>query len=68
MSQPTATGLTAARQVMTLLDKAETSATWNSTVLTIREARRYLEKLMMLNLTGTPGDCAARERKGRKRV
>ena len=35
---------------MTLLDKAETSATWNSTLLTIREARRYVEELMMLNL------------------
>lgn len=50
MSRHTATGLTAARQVMTLLDKAETSATWNSTLLTIREARRYVEELMMLNL------------------
>ena len=50
VSRHIATGLTAARQVMTLLDKAETSATWNSTLLTIREARRYVEELMMLNL------------------
>ena len=30
---------------------AATSPTWNLTVLTIREARRYVEELMMLNLT-----------------
>jgi len=28
-----------------------TSPTWNSTLLAIREARRYLEELLMLNLT-----------------
>jgi hypothetical protein len=29
---------------------AEKSATWNSSLLTIREARRYAEELMILNL------------------
>ena len=51
MSRHSETGLTLARQIMALLDKAETAATWNSTLLTIREARRYVEELMMLNLT-----------------
>ena len=32
-------------------DKDLASPTWNLTVLTIREARRYVEELMMLNLT-----------------
>jgi len=40
-----------ARQIMILLDKAEAAATWNSTLLTIREARSYVEELMMLNMT-----------------
>ena len=51
MSRHTATGLTAAKEIEALLYKAETSPTWNATVLTIREARRYVEELMMLNLT-----------------
>src|SRR5262245_6858703 len=51
MSRQSETELTLARQIMTLLDKAETAATWNLTLLTIREARRYVEELMMLNLT-----------------
>ena len=51
MSRHTATGLAAARQIITLLEKAETSANWNSTLLAVREARRYVEELMMLNLT-----------------
>jgi hypothetical protein len=51
MSRHTETGLVAAREILTLLDKAETSPNWNSTVLAVREARRYVEELMMLNLT-----------------
>jgi hypothetical protein len=51
MSRHTETGLAAAREIIALLDKAETSTTWNATVLTIRQARLYLEELMMLNLT-----------------
>jgi hypothetical protein len=44
MSRHTATGLVAAREIATLLDKAETSSTWNSAVLAIREAHRYVEE------------------------
>jgi hypothetical protein len=44
-------GSPAAREIMTLLDKAETSPNWNAALLTIREARCYLEELMTLNLT-----------------
>jgi hypothetical protein len=51
MSRHTETGLAAGKEIMALLDKAATSPTWNATVLTIREARRYVEELMMLNLT-----------------
>src|SRR5262249_6409103 len=51
MSRHTETGLAAAREIMAILDEAETSTTWNLTLLTIREARRYVEELMMLNLT-----------------
>jgi hypothetical protein len=51
MPRHTETGLVAAREIMALLDKAEMSGSWNSTLLAIREARRYLEELMMLNLT-----------------
>jgi hypothetical protein len=51
MSRHTATGLAAGKEIMALLDKAATSPTWNATVLTIREARRYVEQLMELNLT-----------------
>ena len=51
MSRHTATGLTAAREIVALLDKAETSPNWNATILAVREARRYVQELMMLNLT-----------------
>ena len=51
MSRHTPTGLTAAKEIEALLYKAETSPTWNATVLTIREARRYVEELLTLNLT-----------------
>jgi hypothetical protein len=51
MSRHTATGLAAGKEIMALLDKAATSPTWNATVLTIREARRYVEQQMELNLT-----------------
>jgi transposase-like protein len=51
MSRHTATGLTAAREILTLLNEAATSPIWNSTVLAVREARRYVEELMTLNLT-----------------
>ena len=45
MSPHTETGLTVIRQIMILLDKAETSPSWNATLLTVREARRYLEQM-----------------------
>jgi hypothetical protein len=51
MSRHTPTGLTAASEILTLLEKAETSPTWNSTVLAVREARGFVQELMMLNLT-----------------
>ena len=51
MSRHTETGLAAAREIMAILDKAETSPTWNLTLLTVREARRYVEELLTLNLT-----------------
>jgi hypothetical protein len=51
MPRHTETGLVAAREIVTLLDKAETSLNWNLTLLAVREARRYVEELMMLNLT-----------------
>ena len=51
MSRHTATGLAAASEIMAILDRAVTSPSWNLTVQTIREARRYVEELMMLNLT-----------------
>jgi hypothetical protein len=51
MSRYAATGFTAVSEIKALLDKAETSGSWNSTLLAVREARRYVEELMMLNLT-----------------
>jgi hypothetical protein len=51
MSRHTATGLTAAKEIEALLYKAERSRTWNATLLMVRETRRYVEELMMLNLT-----------------
>jgi hypothetical protein len=51
MSRHTETGLTAAREILTLLEKAETSRSWNCAVLAVREARQYVEELMTLNLT-----------------
>jgi hypothetical protein len=51
MSRHTETGLVVVGEIARLLDKAETSPNWNSTVLAVREARRYVEKLMTLNLT-----------------
>src|SRR5262249_35091438 len=67
MSRHTPTGLSAAREIIALLDKAETSTTWNLTLLTIREARRYVEELMMLNLTvpasrGVAPDAGAKQK------
>jgi len=47
LSRHTATELTTAREVIALLDKAETSATWNATILAVREARRYVEELKL---------------------
>jgi hypothetical protein len=51
MPRHTETGLAAANKIMALLDKAETSPNWNSTVLAVREARGFVQELMMLNLT-----------------
>src|SRR5262249_45433479 len=41
MSRHTETGLAAVSEIKALLDKAETSGSWNSTLLAVREARRY---------------------------
>jgi hypothetical protein len=51
MSRHTVTGLAAGKEIIAILNRAETAVIWNLTVLTIREARRYVEELMMLNLT-----------------
>ena len=45
LSLRNATGSATAQEVIALLDKAATATTWNSTLLTIREARRHLEEL-----------------------
>src|SRR5262249_26212173 len=58
MSRHTATGLTAVNEINALLDNAETSANWNLSLLTLREARRYVEELM-LNLTVPTSRAAA---------
>ena len=42
---PALTGVT---RIMELLDNAETASTWNSNLLTLREARRRVEDLMIL--------------------
>ena len=70
MSRHTATGLAAGKEIMTILNRAETAVTWNSTLLTIREARRYVEELMMLKLdgAGVSGGCAGPERKMKKQT
>jgi len=34
----------AAKEILTNLDKAETSLTWNATLLAVREARLLLQK------------------------
>lgn len=45
MSRHTATELAlAANEILKLLDKAETSPSWNATILTIREARQLIQK------------------------
>jgi len=48
MSRDTETVLTA---IVTLLDKAETSPSWNATVLLVREARQYLQELLVQTQT-----------------
>ena len=52
VSLHSATALATARKILVLLDKAETSATWNVSLLMVQEARRCVEKLLMqLNFT-----------------
>ena len=51
MSRHTETGLTAASEIVKLLDRAEASLTWNATVLAVRECRQYVQQLLVLNLT-----------------
>ena len=55
---------------MAILNRAETAVTWNLTVQTIREARRYVEELMMLNLTvpAVTGGWGGRECKMKKQT
>jgi len=50
MSRHTETGQDF-KKIITLLNEAERSPSWNSSLLTIRQARDYVEELMMLNLT-----------------
>jgi hypothetical protein len=51
MPRHTETGLAAAREILALLDKAERGANWNCTLLAVRDARRFVQELMTLNLT-----------------
>jgi len=51
MPRHTETGLAAAKEIITLLDKAEASASWNATVLLVREARQYLQELLVQTQT-----------------
>jgi hypothetical protein len=51
MPRHTETGLAAVREILALLDKAERGANWNCTLLAVRDARRFVQELMMLNLT-----------------
>jgi hypothetical protein len=50
VSLHSATALATARKVIALLDKAETSATWNVSLLTIREARHCVEEELLMQL------------------
>lgn len=43
----TATALATAMEIKALLDKAEAAPNWNANILTIRDARRHLEELVM---------------------
>ena len=54
MSRHTETGLAAVKEIITLLNEAERSPSWNSSLITIRQARRYVEELLTLNLTVPP--------------
>jgi hypothetical protein len=45
--QHTATALTTLTKVMALLRQAETAATWNITLVTLKEVRRCMEELLM---------------------
>ena len=47
VSLHSATALATAGKIMALLDKAETSATWNTSLLTVREAHHCVEELLM---------------------
>jgi hypothetical protein len=47
VSLHSATALATARKIIALLDKAETSSTWNATLLMGREARHCVEELLV---------------------
>src|SRR5215472_2871045 len=51
MSRHSETGLTAAIEITRLLTEAERSPSWNSSLLKTRQARRFVEELLVLNLT-----------------
>jgi hypothetical protein len=46
VSLNTVTELATATKIRALLDQAATATTWSATLLTIRDARRYVEELM----------------------
>jgi hypothetical protein len=47
VSLHTATALATAKKIRALLDNAETATTWNTTLLTVREARHWVEELLL---------------------
>lgn len=51
VSRDNATALATAAKIMALLDEAGTAATWNITLIAIREVRRHMQEMMMM-LTG----------------
>jgi transposase-like protein len=53
VSQHTAAALTTLTKVMGLLHQAETASMWNTTLLTVREARHCVEELYMQLNDGT---------------
>jgi transposase-like protein len=49
VSQHNAAALTTLTEVMALLHQAETAATWDTTLITLKEVRRCVEELVIRN-------------------